>query len=68
MAKIVYKLIVSIMDNNTIELSGIPNDMETALQLVHDVNRTIVRFLVEKAKSPIILEANMETEKLVRLN
>lgn len=66
---VVHKMIVSVMDNGQIEVAGIPENLEVALFLIHNLTRVVIAFHLDKAiKQSITLQYQGHEPNSVSMN
>jgi len=66
---VVHKMFISVMDNGQIEVAGIPENLEVALLLIHNLTRMVVGFHLDRAiKQRVILQNHTPESKLALLN
>lgn len=46
---VVHKMVISVMDNGQIEVIGIPENLEVALFLIHNLTRMVVEYHLDRA-------------------
>ena len=66
--KIVHKMIISLTDDEKVIVSGIPDNLEVALSIIHDVTRTVVSYHMEKVKVGNRPKILMPNASMVALN
>ncbi len=66
---VVHKMIISVMDNGQIEVVGIPDNLEVALFLIHNLTRVMVEYYLDKAvKQSAILQYQSHEPNSVLMN
>lgn len=54
---VVHKMIISVMDNGQMEIFGIPDNLESALFLIHNLTRVVIGYHLDRAiKQRLILQ------------
>lgn len=65
----VHKMIVSVMDNGQIEVDGIPDNLEVALFLIHNLTRVMIKYHLDRAiKQSAILQYQPHEPNSVLMN
>jgi len=55
---VVHKMVISVMDNGQIEVFGIPENLEMALLLIHNLTRVVIGYHLDRAiKQRLILQS-----------
>jgi len=66
---VVHKMIISVMDNGQIEVFGIPENLESALFLIHNLTRVVIGYHLDRViKLSAILQNHTSESKLALLN
>jgi len=66
---LVHKMVISVMDNGQIEVFGIPENLESALFLIHNLTRVVIGYHLDRAiKQKVILQNHTPESKLALLN
>ena len=66
---VVHKMVISVMDNGQIEVFGIPENLESALFLIHNLTRVVIGYHLDRAiKQKVILQNRTPESKLALLN
>ena len=63
---VVHKMVISVTDNGQIEVFGIPENLESALFLIHNLTRVVIGYHLDRAiKQRLILQSQQPESVLV---